>query len=288
MSMTFKTGSANRLGNRKNNQDRMAIVKNNGSVLLVVADGLGGHHHGEVAAEKAVEVLSYFFSKYDWPISDPAAFLKKTILKAHKKIIQTGQEHKPPIEPRTTIVACVIQNGYATWAHCGDSRFYQFRAGKRIFRSEDHSKVQELINDGLWDEEKRDKHPRKNHVTSCLGDARNKPRICVNQPTRLELDDTLLLCTDGLWDAIHENQLLAYACQENLDKATREMAEFAEKASYPRSDNITIATFRLERCEFRELNHAPNPTADNDSETQKMDLDSAISHMRKTIANFKK
>src|SRR3989338_1508549 len=114
-------------GARRVNEDRVGYAERDNAVLIAVADGLGGHRGGEVAAEILVQTLMHSFQSLRQPvIQRPSAFLALGILQAHHAIIARAKASEPPIEPRTTCVACLVQNGYAYWAHVGDSRWICF------------------------------------------------------------------------------------------------------------------------------------------------------------------
>ena len=99
--------------------------------------------------------------------------------------------------PRTTCVACIIQDNIAYWAHAGDSRLYLLRGGKVVTHTRDHSRVQLLIDQGLINESQAAVHPDRNKVYSCLG-GQQSPEIEFSRKTPLVAGDVLALCTDCL------------------------------------------------------------------------------------------
>ena len=109
--MRYDTGMANRLGNRSNNQDRCTILERDNSVLLLLADGMGGHQRGELAAQELVDSISKSFRHQQLPIENPASFLETAITKAHYDIAACGTRLDPPVYPRTTCVACLTRMG---------------------------------------------------------------------------------------------------------------------------------------------------------------------------------
>ncbi|WP_419631382.1 PP2C family protein-serine/threonine phosphatase, partial [Thiolapillus sp.] len=114
-------------GDRSNNQDRCAIFNYGQSCLMVLADGLGGHPRGEVAAQIMLNVCEQLFTKTPKPISSPQFFFHHCVAHAHKLINQYGQSQDPVITPRTTVVMALIQDGNCYWSYAGDSRFYLLR-----------------------------------------------------------------------------------------------------------------------------------------------------------------
>lgn len=243
--MKIAVAKTNRLGNRHNNQDRLDMLERDQAVLLVLADGMGGYKGGELAAETAVKKVLEYFRISRLPIADPKKFFENAFLYAHKSVIETGMKQKKPIKPRTTLVACLVQEGKAWSAHIGDSRFYLFRNGGILQRSRDHSTVEEMLQSGQISEREARSHPMLNRVSRCIGGHQASVDVEVSDNVELQANDVILLCSDGLWGALedhHINEIVA--ANRRLDIATQVMAEQAESASYPKSDNISILTMR--------------------------------------------
>lgn len=244
--MKFETAKTNRLGNRNINQDRFAIIERAGSILLLLADGMGGYKGGEVAADIFILKMTEAFNNASVPIEDIDTFFSNAFEHAHLSIIEIGNQQTPPIQPRSTGVACLIQSGLAKWAHAGDSRVYLFRDSQLFTRTRDHSIVEELIQKGDLKEEKRLTHPKLNRVTRCLGGMKKSIQVSVGDNTRLQADDYLLLCSDGLWGALTEDQITKLLnTKQTLINKLQEMSETAEKVAYPKSDNISAIAFKF-------------------------------------------
>ena len=165
--MKVLTASCNRLGNRSSNQDRCLVLEKPGRVLLAVADGMGGHARGDLAAQTAVNSLSDSFLSQCEAIAQPDDFLKRALEIAHLETVEAGRTSKPAIEPRTTCVVCLVQGSQAWWAHVGDSRLYLLRAGSLLTRTRDHTPVVELLQGGVIHEEELSSHPLRNSVSRC-------------------------------------------------------------------------------------------------------------------------
>jgi len=241
--MKVLTATTNRLGNRTSNQDRCLVERAPEHALLVVADGMGGHARGDLAAQTTVDSLARSFKRQRMPIADPQAFLKEALHTAHLDVVDAGRSHNPPITPRTTCVVCLVQHDQAHWAHVGDSRLYLLRGGKLLKRTRDHTPVEELLQSGLLGEEELRNHPLRNSVSRCLGGSPRFPEISFDQAT-LCADDTLLLCSDGLWSAVPEAQLTSMPGYGDLEQSLNRLAEDAESGSYPNSDNISAVVLR--------------------------------------------
>jgi PPM family protein phosphatase len=244
----FEIGKATRLGNRRVNQDRSLAVHSLEFALLAVADGMGGHPKGEVAAQILIDTAEALFYRSRKPVADPALFLTHIFHQAHDEITTFGLEQTPPIDPRTTAVVVLVQSDQAYWAHVGDSRLYLYRQGKVCARTQDHSYVERLRRDGVITEDERDTHPQRHYVTRCLGGGLQDPGVTLGKPQRLEPGDTLFLCTDGLWAHIEEEDIgAALASDTPLERVVDDLVREAELHAFPESDNVTASALRWQR-----------------------------------------
>ncbi len=242
--MKYQLKKTSRLGNRVVNEDRIGMAEHHDAVLLVLADGMGGYRGGQIASKALVNRILRQFQRSKLPTTDPAAYLKDLITDAHLAVLRAGSEQYPPIEPRTTCVVCLIQNGNACWAHVGDSRLYLFRGGKPFTRTIDHSKIEELRRKGKLSPEEMESHPQRHLVTRCVGYQKHPPVSTISEQFTLEKYDMLLLCSDGLWGPLSEQDMCDTLTQNTLGQAVERMAYQAEFRSYPEADNISVITFR--------------------------------------------
>ena len=238
--MKFAHAQATRIGGRAMNEDRVGFWQTPGAALMAVADGLGGHLHGEIAAEMAVELFGAVFRREAQPrLADPVAFLARAMGAAHAAILREGQRLDLPETPRTVIVACVVQDGHAWWMHVGDCRLYLIREGRIVTRTRDHTVVQRLIDEGRIREEAIASHPDRNRLLQCLG-GYLAPTPGAAERMRLAKGDVLLLCSDGFWGPLTQRQMLHALLARSLEEAIPELAELAETRGGPLSDNISV------------------------------------------------
>ncbi|MGJ8620646.1 MAG: PP2C family protein-serine/threonine phosphatase [Methylophilaceae bacterium] len=238
--MKFTIYQNSRQGPRPYNQDRLAYSYSKDSLLLVLADGMGGHRHGEVAAQLAIKTLTDAFQRLAKPLlNSPAKFLTDHIQQVHDMIENVTQSENLVESPRTTIVVAVIQRGYLYCAHVGDSRLYHFRGNYLLYRTEDHSIVQSLYKKGMISKEEMSTHPYRNKIYNCVG-GETPPQIDLSDRIELAEGDTILLCTDGLWGCLSDNEIKAIL-NENIDvsSATKTLMDAAENAADDHGDNLS-------------------------------------------------
>ena len=260
------------MGGRANNEDRVGCWSTPGAALMVVADGLGGHLHGELAAEMAVELFGAVFRREAQPrLADPAAFLARAMAASHAAILREAQQRDLPETPRTVIVACVVQDGHAWWMHVGDCRLYLIREGRIVTRTRDHTVVQRLIDEGRIREEAVASHPERNRLLQCLG-GYFAPSPEAAARTRLAKGDVLLLCSDGFWGPLTQRQLLHALLARGLEQAVPELAELAETRGGPTSDNVSVLAMTWGEEELEPSGPAPEITAVQDFTATDLDF----------------
>ena len=229
-----------RIGKRPYQQDRIAYWHTKEALFLVLADGMGGHAHGDVAAQVAVDCLGGIFKAEAKPkVAEPDTFLNRAIGRAHAMIVHQGQRQGLADAPRTTVVACLVQEGYAFWSFVGDSSLYVIRDGRIVTRTRDHTPVQMLIDAGRIREEAAATHPDRNKLLQCLGGPR-APSVEPTAHARLDQNDIVLLCSDGFWGPLPQRQLLGGLLGKEMTKAFPELMGLAETRAGARCDNLSV------------------------------------------------
>ena len=178
--MKFSVFQVSRRGGREKNEDRMGYCYTREAGLFVLADGMGGHPEGEVAAQIALQTIAARFQSQAKPaLADVQEFLSSALLAAHHQILRYASDKGALDSPRTTLVAAVLQGGSATWIHCGDSRLYMVRAGELLTRTRDHSYME------LRNIPPSMAHINRNVLFTCLGSP-TKPIYDLAGPVALE------------------------------------------------------------------------------------------------------
>jgi protein phosphatase len=186
--------------------------------LYVVADGMGGHAHGEVASRLAVETIEEFIkltsgdNDVTWPYGIDESLslngnrLKTSIRFANQRLLEHAQTSAGCEGMATTVVAVLVEDDVAEIAHVGDSRLYLVRDGAITRLTSDHSWVNEQVRSGVIDSEQARNHPLRNVVTRALG---GRPDLEVDvQTLQLKTGDRLLLCSDGLTTMLDDEEIL--------------------------------------------------------------------------------
>ena len=247
--MNYTIAQESRIGGREVNQDRVAWLATADAVVMVVADGMGGHLQGEIAAQIAIDtMIERFRAEANTVLANPAHFLAATLSQVHRTIVAyaAGCRIPPHVAPRTTCIACVVQNGQACWAHAGDSRLYLIHGREQtangILRTRDHSLVQRMIDDGILSHAEAASHPWRNRVFSCLG-GDTPPQIEVSPVVPLQDGDLIALCTDGAWSPLGET-LVTELRRSPLSTSVPHLLDVAEHAAGPDVDNLTLIAMR--------------------------------------------
>ncbi|CAL62264.1 Putative serine/threonine specific protein phosphatase [Herminiimonas arsenicoxydans] len=247
--MRFSVYQESHIGGRKNNQDRMGYSFTRDALLLLVADGMGGHIMGEMAAQIAMQTIASLFQENATPyVKKPERFLEDSFFAAHREIHRYRAINNLPETPRTTIVACLIQHNSAMWAHCGDSRLYWMRGGQILARTRDHSRIETLIAQGKVDASERETHPDRNKLFNCLG-APNMPIVEISRRVSLQAGDVMLLCSDGLWSVLPDHELAQRLHSNTIVRAIPELLSTATGIAGKTGDNVTALAMMWESSE---------------------------------------
>ena len=245
--MKFSISQISRQGGRPRNEDRMGYAYTRDAGLLVLADGMGGHPKGAVAAQMALQTFSAYFQSAATPrLRDVPSFLTRALLAAHHHILSYAAAKAMPDTPRTTLVAAVMQGHQLHWIHCGDSRLYIIRHGEVLVRTRDHSYIEQRS---------RMKLPvdnfNRNVLFTCLGSP-VRPLFDLGGPVTLEKGDRVLLCSDGLWGQVRDDDIVDTLCSLSLEDAVSALVDQALRRGGRHSDNVTLLAIEWETANASE------------------------------------
>lgn len=277
--MKFSVFQASRKGGRKKNEDRMGYCYTRASGIFILADGMGGHPLGEVAAQLALQVMSAMFQREAKPeLPDVAAFLEAALLAAHRQILRYAITKGLADSPRTTLVAAVVQAGLVTWIHCGDSRLYLVRQGELLARTRDHSYLEQQR--AIAVSGSAPARINRNVLFTCLGSP-TKPLFDLSTQTALQQGDRLLLCSDGLWGSLSDDEIVHHLGHKAVGAAVPDLVVKALHTAGERSDNVTVIALEWETPDGPESGHdriSTDTISDGDfsSTVQSGELDPAL------------
>jgi serine/threonine protein phosphatase PrpC len=243
--MNFSIHQASHIGNRKFNQDRVAYSYSNDSLLLVLADGMGGHLHGEMAAGSIIEAFTKAFANEANPrILDPKNFLSETMHDAHERIMRFPYDAEKGGFPGSTCVAALIQDGKIYWGHAGDSRLYLLRDNRVLTRTQDHSLVCHWVELGMITADEARTHPQRNQITNCLGGTQDMFYIETGKPIDMLEGDVILLGSDGLWGPFLDSELVDCFASNPIAETLENLVQQALHREAGHSDNVTGIAIR--------------------------------------------
>lgn len=222
--------------------------------VYVVADGMGGHNHGEIASQIAVESIRNFIVAsldndgtlpmgYDSSLRQHSNHLKRSIHSAHDRVLAAIREDGSLLGMGTTVVGAMYQEKIVAIAHVGDSRGYRLRDGHLELLTQDHTWVNEQVVAGYLSEEQAKSHPLKNVVTRALG---GDSDIVVDvTETETRVGDLFLLCSDGLTTMLSDEEIHErLVADTDLDAIGRRLIHDANARGG--FDNVTVVLFKVE------------------------------------------
>lgn len=240
--LTLKVSGQSDVGRvREHNEDSFEVDLE--EQVYVVADGMGGHRHGEVASRIAVEAISAAFhdqgntGQLDEDLPPHLGHLKAAIESAQVAVQGAVEEDVALVGMGTTVVAMIVRDDSAGVAHVGDSRAYRFRGGVLDQLTKDHTWVGEQVGAGLLSEEQAKVHPLRNVVTRALG-GRGGVEVDVSE-INLKPGDVYLLCSDGLTGMLSDREIGEHLISaESIEEAGRNLISSANAGGGV--DNTTV------------------------------------------------
>jgi PPM family protein phosphatase len=213
--------------------------------LAIVADGMGGHEGGQEASRIAVEAIQEVLAEA--ADGDLQSLLLSGFQIAHERILEYAVGHPELHGMGTTATAIVLLGDQLYYAHVGDSRLYLVR-GTNISRvTHDHSYVGRLVQNGVISAEEAETHPQRHILTAALGAGGEISPETPQHPLALQNGDVLILCTDGLWGLLGENEIQGIVSSCEPPEACRALIKLTKDRGGP--DNITVQVLRIDTGE---------------------------------------
>lgn len=229
---------------RKDNQDDMGWFSLPAGEVFIVADGMGGEAGGREAAKMAIATIKECFETGGDAVPD---LLKSSIMQANRRINEKGTSGDPQYRKMgTTVVVLAVSHDHAYMAHVGDSRIYRYRDDSLKRMTKDHSRVQQMVDDGIMSPAEAEDHPDANIITRALG---AKPEVepeVGREPCLVKPGDLFLLCTDGLCGLVEDLEIAEIlSAGGSVESFCDNLVSAAlNKGGY---DNVTTQVVRFEK-----------------------------------------
>ncbi len=208
--------------------------------LISIADGMGGYEGGQEASHLAVQTIEQTYA--DGLEGDISSVLVAAFRTAHQRIKDYAERHPELHGMGTTCTSVALVGHDLYYSHVGDCRLYLSRNSKIVPLTRDQSYVGRLVEQGIIRPEEAASHPQRNILTGALGAGNEAIPDVLEQPIALEKDDVLILCTDGLWSLVSQEEIQS-ALSSGIDQACRKLIALAKERGGP--DNITVQVARV-------------------------------------------
>ena len=239
-----------------------------GQRIFIVCDGVGGSEHGEVASQLVASTMGKQLEAVDLDLGLTDDQLLDALDEAYIALDNAATSDQDDMG--TTLTLACFHAGGATLAHIGDSRIYHIRPGEGImYRSDDHSLVNQMVHNGQLTPEEAVNHPQSNVITRCMGPTavdQRRSMATVFHTTNVEAGDYVMLCSDGVLHCISDDELVTLLEGDDSDEA--KVIEMA-RLSAGSSDNNTAWLVRIESVQ-RDANEESQSVYINDAENDTM------------------
>ena len=223
---------------RKVNED--SVLDHGDAGIWVVADGMGGHAAGDVASRSIVEKLGAIKASAD--ANELINAVENGLLEVNESLLQQAAERtdRQTMGSTVSVMVAFHKKCFSLWA--GDSRTYRVRNGRLQRMTSDHSKVQDLVDDGLLNEEEAERHPEANVITRAIGATRN---LYIDLDVHdVDAGDRYMLCSDGLYKEVAEEEMADLISQGSPEDACNALVELTlERGS---RDNVTVIVIQAD------------------------------------------
>lgn len=236
----FGISAQSHIGQRELNQDAFDYVEEpqNHSVCIMVADGLGGHEGGEIASQALLSHLKQLLPSYaEYFKQEPITATESLVQDACHALRQTIRQQYGDLDAHTTLALAWIDQEKWVSCHVGDSRIYLIENNKIIWRTQDHTPVENMRQEGKLSESVMYKHPMQNILLRTIN-AQVAPEPAITLHPKLEQNQCILACTDGFWGNLSHSMVSLLTDPKEMEKNLSEMIESLIK-SQKNLDNLT-------------------------------------------------
>lgn len=201
----FDYAMKSKKGNRPYNEDGIRMHDSGKEQIFALADGLGGMGNGALASSIALRSV---IGRFCWDKERGQRFLADEMETAQNAVMYGQKKYPEAVHMSTTLCLLYLSEDKAQWAHVGDSRIYMFRRNKVIYQTEDHSVPQMLVKAGEIFPSQIRHHPDRNRLLHALGREWNDQGYSLSEIVKVMSGDAFLLCSDGFWEEIGEQDML--------------------------------------------------------------------------------
>jgi protein phosphatase len=226
---------------RLHNEDAFCFLSKENRALFAVADGLGGHRGGSIASQIAIDTIKIDFGKWNGKGKGNEHFVTKAIQNANLEIYNTAQSHPELFSMQTTTTVAALEKDSLAIGHVGDCRLYRIRNGHITILTKDHSQAAELLRLHLISPEEAPQHPGRHQLTRSVGSSLFLHVDLIKE--KVKPGDTYILCSDGLWSEVSNDDIKAALLDNDIEKSLEELVGMVLSAGAP--DNITGVMFRI-------------------------------------------
>jgi len=234
------------IGDKEVNQDCMLHRITQEYGVFVVADGLGGHQAGEKASHFFCRGMIGLAARFQAQIQSapaPEQVLNEWIQAAVGRMRELFGNDPAASDAHTTCAILYLDDKRTITAHCGDSRIYRLNSERMLWRTKDHSTIQQLYDEGKLSEWEMGVHPEQNQLTRSINLVA-PPLVDIQKFSPMRAGETFILCSDGFWESVKEQELLKLSQPESGKAELMKMAQLAILRAQGKSDNCTVQWVR--------------------------------------------
>lgn len=251
----LQIGISSIIGTRKYQQDAVVacnkafLQKNNFTKgIVVLCDGMGGMNGGEIASAMTTKTIYEDYMKAN--PTDVPKFLKEEVRKTDTMVYELKDELNRPMGSGSTLLCIVVDNGKLFWISVGDSRIYIIRNREMVQVTEDHnyySILKKKAESGQITFEEAANDPKAEALISFIGIGKESPIDNNEQPFPLQDGDIILLCSDGLYKTLPNEEILATVLRysDNVENAAKMLTHVVQSKQRRGQDNTTVAVLKF-------------------------------------------